>query len=202
MKKANRISVNAFENAVKNTYEPTTTVVWEGLEITVKRSLSLEEIIQFTNTVADSCFSSTDNRFMPEVYDFLLRQCIIDMYTNITLPSKTETCYELLCNSDVVEAVLDVINTRQYLEMCRAIDKKIDNLAEANVGLLKKQFNDLYSAYSSVNEGLTKLLADINPSDIAKITEAITNGRIDEEKIVKAYISGKDNDSTSDGGEN
>lgn len=201
MKKTNRISVIAFENAVKNSYEPTTTIVWEGLEITVKKSLSLEEVMLFADTVANSCFSSTDRKFMPEVYEFLMRRCVIDMYTNIALPAKTETCYELLCNSDVVEAVLDVINTRQYLEMCKAIDKKIDNFAQANVGLLQKQFNELYTAYASVQESLTKLLSGIDPADIAKISEAIANGKIDEEKIVKAYISSKE-DTALNGGEN
>lgn len=189
MSQMERISVNAFENVMKETYEPTEKFNWNGIEVTVKKNLSLNEMLEFVNIVVSTCFSNESNSYMPEVRDFATRICILDKYANFTMPKNIETQYELVYCTDAVEQVLQHVNSNQFNEIELSISKKIDNMSQANIEAVNKQMNELFNEFNNLQNSLASLFDGIENIDIRAFAGAISNGGIDEEKLVKAYTS-------------
>lgn len=189
MSQMERISVNAFENVMKETYEPTEKFNWNGIEVTVKKNLSLNEMLEFVNIVVSTCFSNESNSYMPEVRDFATRICILDKYANFTMPKNIKTQYELVYCTDAVEQVLQHVNSNQFNEIELSISKKIDNMSQANIEAVNKQMNELFNEFNNLQNSLASLFDGIENIDIRAFAGAISNGGIDEEKLVKAYTS-------------
>lgn len=191
MAKAKRISVNALEKVVKDTYAPTVTFNWNDIEVTVKKNLSLREMLEFVNDVTKSCFTADTSSYMPEIKDFAIKACVLEMYANFTMPRNVEAKYDLIYHTDAFESVLNHINMRQFGEICHSIDKKIENLAQANIEAVNKQMNELYNAFNNLQSHLSNLFTDIQSEDIQKIAGAMAEGGLSEEALVKAYMSQK-----------
>lgn len=188
-KKMQRIPVNAFERVMKETYTPTETFEWNGIEVTVKKSLSLKEMLEFVDSVVKSCFTSDTNAYMPEIKDFATKVCILEKYANFTMPSNVETKYSLIYQTDAVECVLGYVNLQQFNEICASINRKVDNVAQANIEAVNKQMNELYNAFDSLQNRLAELFNGVDGDDIRAVAGALSNGSLDEEKLVKAYAS-------------
>lgn len=185
--KIKKISVNAFEKAMKDTYTPTETFDWNGIEVAVKKNLSLKEMLEFVDSVVKSCFTKDTNTYMPEIKDFATKVCILEKYANFTMPKNIETQYSLVYQTDAVERVIGYVNPQQFNEICVAIAKKVENLAQANIEAVNKQMNELYGAFDNLQSQFSGLFDGINNDDIRAITGALVNGALDEEKLVKAY---------------
>lgn len=196
-----RISVNAFERAMSNNYTPTETLMWNDIEITIKKTLSLKEMLTFVDRVVKSCFANDSNSYMPEVEDFMRRVCVLEKYANFTMPSNLENQYALVYQTDAFDRVLEHINYEQYDEICFAITDKIRNLAQANIEALHTQINKLYNAFDGLQTQFADLFGNISSEDIRSVTNAIVKGGVDEEKLVEAYKKAYASESnTLDGG--
>jgi len=195
MKKTERISINVFDKIVKSTYEPTAIFSWNGIEVVVKKTLSFAEMMAFVDGVAKNCFAESDGAYLPEVKDFIIKSFVLEMYTNLSLPENTEHRYHLIYCSDIIQTVLIDVNKPQFNEMVQAINDKIDNRAQANIEMVHKQMNELYVAFDKLQSQLAETFSGVGVEDISNLTEAISNGRLDEDKLVRAYINrAKDGD--------
>ena len=87
--KNRRISINAMDSIMKTQYENITTECWNEIDITIKRTISLGDMLSFVNDVVASCFQD-NGEFMPEVLDFAIRSNIILKYSNVSLPDNLE----------------------------------------------------------------------------------------------------------------
>ncbi len=187
MAKTKKISVNAFEKAMKNTYEAGDTFDWNGIEVTVKKNLSFKEMMEFVDSVVKCCFTNDTNVYLPEVKDFMIKVCTLEKYANFTMPNNVESQYALVYQTDAVDHVFLHINPTQFNEICVAIDKKIDNMAQSNVEAVNKQMNDIYSAFKGLHAQIEKLFEGVDSDDMKAIAGALANGGMNEEKIVEAY---------------
>lgn len=187
--KNKRISVNAFEKVMKDIYIPTEVFDWNGIEVTVKNTLSFKEMLEFVDSVVKSCFMKDTNAYTPEIKDFVTKVCILEKYANFTMPKSVEAQYSLVYQTDAVARVLNYVNPQQLNEICDAITKKIDNLAQANIEAVNKQMNELYNAFDNLQSQLASLFDGVNNGDILALTSALANGTFDEEKLVKAYTN-------------
>lgn len=186
--KAGRISVNAFEKAMKAVYVPTESLDWNGVEVVVKKNLSLKEMLEFVDSVVKSCFTKDTNTYLPEIKDFVIRICILEKYANFTMPSNTELKYALVYQTDAVEQVIARVNPVQLNSIRCAIDKKIDNIAQANIEAVDRQMNELYNAFGDLQDKLANLFSGVSSEDVRAVTSALAKGTLDEGKLVKAYI--------------
>lgn len=187
-KKIKRISVNAMDEIMKR-YENNETIQWNGLDIVITKTLSLEDMLSFADSVVKSCFDQESGTYLPEVKDFAIRSNVMEKYANFTLPSKVEHQYDMVMRSNAFETVLDHINHAQFNELMRAIDAKLQNAADANVQMVFRQFNDVVTSFEGLQEKVGALFADVDHADIGKLMGAISEGGISEEKVVQAYIA-------------
>lgn len=189
--KIKRISVNAFENAVESAYEPIVNVEWNGLTLVIKRHLNLAEMAKFVDVCVKACFNPDDASYSPEAKDLAIRSCIVALYTNVTLPKNIAKQYELIYHSMILDTISVNVDQIQLNAIIRAIDDKVEHLASANIEMVNKQMNDLYGALDGVQKQMSEMFNGVNADDIKNIVGALTDGGLDEEKLVKAYMANK-----------
>lgn len=190
MAKKKRVSVNAFEKHVVIDYEYKP-YEWEEMEIMVKPRLDFLEMMTFVDGVVKGCFRSDDNSFLPEVKDFVIKSYIVEMYSNVSLPQNVNKKYDLLYACDIVDFILDIIDKSQFEEMMKGIDQKIKYMVAMDVNTITTQMNQLLSSLSGVESKASQLFSEISKEDIDTILKAIGNGKIDESKIMEAYLEHK-----------
>lgn len=186
-KKTQKISVNAMDEIMKR-YQTTETVEWNGLQVVIKKSLSLEEMMTFANSVVKSCFDQAIGAYMPEVKDFAIRANVLDMYTNFTLPKDLGKQYDMVVQSGAVEMVLNYINYVQFNELVKAIDSKLQNTADANIQAFITKLDGVTTAFSDMQAKMEQMFSGVDTEDIGKLVGAIANGDNTEEGIVKSYL--------------
>lgn len=186
-KKVQKISVNAMDIIMKQ-YETVKTVEWNGLQVVIKKDLSLEEMMTFANSVVKSCFDQASGAYMPEIKDFAIRANVLDMYTNFTLPKDLGKQYDMVVQSGAVEMVLNHINHMQFNELVKAIDSKLQNTADANIQAYITKMDNVTTAFSDMQTKMENLFSGVDNEDISKLVGAIANGDNTEEGIVKSYL--------------
>lgn len=186
-KKIQKISVNAMDEIMKR-YATTETVEWNGLQVVIKKNLSLEEMMTFANSVVKSCFDQSSGAYIPEVKDFAIRANVLDMYTNFTLPKDLGKQYDMVVQSGAVEMVLNYINCVQFNELVKAIDSKLQNTADANIQAFITKLDNVTTAFSDMQTEMEKMFSGVDTEDIGKLVGAIANGDNTEEGIVKSYL--------------
>lgn len=201
VKSNKKISITTFEKIMKENYTPTKTVEWSGVEITIKPTLSFKEVLSFVDNVTKSCFTTDSGSYIPEVKEFVIKCCILEMYANFAMPTNVERKYDLVYCTDAVNVVMENINRVQLGEIIEAINDKIDNIAQANIEAVNMQMNELYSAFNNLQEQMTGIFAGIGTDEISKLIGAIAGDKFDETKLVQAYIDQKNTNPAEENGE-
>lgn len=201
--KLKKVSVNAFEKAVTESYEPFEVIEWNGIEIIIKKTLSLKEMLEFVDGVTKSCFNEDTNAYRPEARDFATKIYVLEKYANFTLPKNIESKYDLIYQSDVVYRVISCINPIQYGEILAAIDKKVDNLAQANVEAINKQMNELYNSFNNLQESISTMFSDVSTEDLKNVMGYFSTGQaFSDEKIIELYNKTSTTTTNVENGEN
>lgn len=186
-KKEKRISINALEKIAKEQFPESVTEQWFDIEVTIKRSLPLKEMMQFVQEVVDACFT-TDGTFVPEIMDFATKSGILTHYANFTLPDNLEKQYWLIYSTGAVDMVCQHINMVQLQEMIGGINRKIDHMCDTDIIATKAKLNDLYEAFVKMGTEVSELFSGVNADELQKMVGNLGSTELSEEKIVSAYI--------------
>lgn len=186
-KKEKRISINALEKIAKEQFPESVTEQWFDIEVTIKRSLPLKEMLQFVQEVVDACFT-TDGTFVPEIMDFATKSGILTHYANFTLPDNLEKQYWLIYSTGAVDMVCQHINMVQLQEMIGGINRKIDHMCDTDIVATKAKLNDLYEAFIKMGAEMSDLFSGVNAEELQKMVDALGSTELSEEKVVSAYI--------------
>lgn len=185
--KNRRISINAMDSIMKTQYENITTECWNEIDITIKRTISLGDMLSFVNDVVVSCFQD-NGEFMPEVLDFAIRSNIILKYSNVSLPDNLEHRYAILYCTDIVNFIRGYADQEQVDEIINAIHRKVDYLCNTNVRAIQSKLNELISAFDNLQSKTADVFNNISSDDVAKLASVLSSGELSEEKIVAAYM--------------
>lgn len=188
--KKDRVSINALERGVKEAADQNVvTIEWRGVEVNVRRRLSLVEMMDFVDGVVESCFSPVDSSYMPEVKDFAIRCGILEDYANFTLPKNVEKKYELVCACDAYEQIMSIVDRTQFESILCAIDEKIDHYRNSHIEEVKKQMDELYFTLEDLMQKLVNAFEGLDPVAVSDFVNAMQTGGIDESKVVEAIFA-------------
>lgn len=186
-KKTKRISISTMDEILKR-FDNTETVQWNGLDVVITKTLSLEEMMAFADSVVKSCFNQKSGAYMPEIKDFAVRSNVMERYANFSLPSNVKHQYDMVMRSGAFEMILNYVDHAQFNELMRSIDAKLQNAAEANVQMVFRKFDDVVTSFESLQDKVGTLFTGVDRADIGKLLSAISEHGVSEEKVVKAYI--------------
>ena len=195
--KIKKISVNALEKAIKeNISNDPITYDWNGLHITIRPRLSLKEMMTCADGAVKSCFASDDGQYLPEIKSFAIDSGILEAYTNLSLPANIESRYEFICGcEELINFIKVKVNQHQLQEMLDAIDEKIKYIASANIDDVTARMNEIYGSLEDIEHQFEGLFGNVNPESLNKMITALSDGKLDEEKLVKVIMSEKEKDS-------
>lgn len=182
-----KVSVNAIDNAIKENIPESVTVSWNGLDIVVKTSLTFSEMLTFVNDVVNSCVGD-DGDLMVEAKEYLVRYNFLVMYTNVNMPESLEHKYKIACCTDLVDTLAGYVCQTQFNNIMDSIDCKLQYIGDKNVAGIERQAQRFVDVMEDFQQKMEEMYSGIDADDIKKLVESIGNGRIDEEKIVNAYI--------------
>ena len=123
-KKEQRVSINTFEKLAKDNFADQDTVQWLGVDVVIKHTIPLRDVLQFTKDIVDTTFME-DGTFVPEISDFAVKSGMVEYYSNLTLPENLEKQYELIYKTGVSDMIYEHINQRQLDEIVNAANRKI-----------------------------------------------------------------------------
>ena len=183
-----RISINTMDKIIKERFSNTVTEQWCDIDVRIKKTLSFTEMMEFVNDVVLSCFQE-DGGFVPEVMDFVIKSNVLSKYANFSLPDNLEHRYEIINKTDVVDMVCSKINNTQLNEIVASINHKVKFLCDSNAMTIKRQVNDLISAFNDLQTRTAGMFDGVSAEDIAKLADVLSSGKLDESKIVEAYLN-------------
>lgn len=188
MAKIKKISINAFENALKENITNTVVAQWNGLEIVITKTVSLQDVAAIVAEVADNCFLA-DGTYVPEVMEAVLQRAIVSRYTNLNLPTNMSNCYDLIAQSGIIDFLLDHINRDQYNEICHAINCKVEYLCDAKISEIEANMKKLFGAFEDLQEKTLHMFENVSPADLKMLVGALgEDGALSADKVVKEYI--------------
>ena len=186
-KKSDRITITALREAIKDKFDNTVTDEWEGLSLTIKRTLSLGEMLAFVEKVVESCYDN-DNTFAPERKDIAIRLSTVVLYSNITLPTALEEQYDFIYRTNIYDFICDRIDQNQYCAIMRAIREKIENVNRVNAAGVEARLAEVTSTIDNMQQQMNDIFAGIDADTINKLSNAIVSTQLDEEKLVRAFV--------------
>ena len=195
MAKNKKISINAFENIVKEKFLNTFTANWNGLDITFTYTIGLEDVLAIVEEVSDNCFLS-DGKFIPGVMMPLLYGAVISRYTNLSMPSNLSARYDLIARSGIMEFIMDNINIDQFNQIVDAVERKVDYMCESNTVEFNRAVDKLTGSLGEMKSQTEELLSGIKAEDIKRVMKFMSNDGAKEEKVTEGYLqlfkNGKD----------
>lgn len=187
MAKVKKISINTFESVVKENFENTVTKEWFGIPVTITKTISFEEVVNFVAEVADNCFLS-DGRYIPEAMQALIDCGVVRHYTNINLPANLSSAYELVMRSGIIDFIMSEINSNQYNDIIIAIRDKIEYACDTNVTEFRNSLSDMMASMDDLQDKTKELFGKISPDEIQTLLAAFGDDKAVENKVVDAYI--------------
>lgn len=187
----NKISIEGYNKVVSEMFKPVIEKEWRGMLVQIKTCLSFLEMLEFVDSVVESCFAEDTGMYLPEIKDFATRCAILTKYSNFSLPDGIEQKYNFVYASDIVNFVVGYIDEDQFRQMLMAIDKKIEYRAQAQTEKLNQQMNDVVTQIGVLGDNLASVFGGIDGDTISKIAGAISNGSFDEKKLVQAFSENK-----------
>lgn len=188
-KKESRISINKLESILK---ENIITVPMHGCEdvnIVIRRTLPLKDMMQFVTDVVSSCVDTENATYTPEIKEFAFKAAILTTYANFNLPSNVEKQYELVYRTDALEQVLEYIDANQLAEIERAIDAQIDHEVRMMESVLAIKTQEVMSRIDTMVEQFEAAFGGINSEELNGVMQRLAQmDNMTEESIAKAVL--------------
>lgn len=182
-----KVSISRFDKIAKEHFNNDVVIPWHEAEVRVKRSLPLTEVLAFADDVVESCFHEKYG-YMPELRDFAIKANILSRYANFALPDDLEHRYRMVYYTDAVDTVCDAVNATQLQEIADAIDEKIQFRLDTMSSEVKKRLDRVVRTIEDMGRQTEALFSGISKDDIKNLASAIAGSKLDERKLVKAFV--------------
>lgn len=156
----------------------------EGIEIRVRRRLTLEEMYAFVDGVCKSCVSA-EGEYYPESYQYALDESLLRYYTDCELPDDATSVYALMYEArDLVKQIKGEIDRNQYQDILIAIERKIEHEVRMAENAVAMSMQRLMAKIEGVSNRLEGVFEGIDNDTMTGIVKTL--GAMDESKLAKA----------------
>lgn len=171
----NKIRNNALMSIFDKEFNKTNTIDYKGIKITIKNSISLNDIREIIEIVSTSCVDVDMGTYEPALKSFLIDLEIILYYTNIRMPKDLKSQYDIITQTDLFNVILPYINAAQYTEIVNGVDSKIAFLLNSVNNLATAETMKLTKDIEYMTEILKNALDNISNDGIRELTDALNN---------------------------
>ena len=188
--KADNANVEVLNSLLKELEPKVVQKEWNGITINIKDKLTNVDAIRFTKVVTDLCFAES-GEYLPEVFEYAYNYAVVSFYSDILLPNTIEDQYKILMFTDLVQEILNCVDSKQFESIFDATNEKIDFKVKTEIDAVKKQAEDMIHAVDSLLTKFNDTFGEFNDKEIKGLVKALSSGKIDEKKIMDAYLDTK-----------
>lgn len=189
----NKVSITKWESMLRDNSVNVEIAGLDGVKMTIKHTLSLQESLQFVEDVVSGCIGSGDNQYTPEVRGFLIKSELLSMYTNFNIPTNLSKLYELIYRTDVIEQVMRHIDMDQFNEMLYAIDKRLEHEVRMIESRTAVKVDGVIERMNAMVNQFEEAFADVDAIKVGQTMDSIRAiSRMGEDDIVDAILRLRD----------
>ena len=109
---------------------------FKDVTIQVRRTLPLEDAVNFVKDISATCVDDEQAEFMPELFDFAVRMYTVMYYANIDLSKDVKKAYRILYDTTLFKQVYGFVDAEQITNLILSAEKRIEhwkNILSASV---------------------------------------------------------------------
>lgn len=151
--------------------------------VTVKKRLSLPEVVGFVNNVVAGCIG--DNVYFPEMVSFLVTKNMLFYYAGVETSGELQEQYDFVYSvpRDMMIEIVNQIDCDQLEDIKRAIDKKLDYQARRSAS--KSRCDELFDALIRFVENLEK---NLDFKDVKGLMSELAHLKLDNESVMRGVL--------------
>lgn len=148
---------------------------FRGAKVKVRNLIGMNDVSAVVEGIASSVVNMNEATYQPELYDFIFRMVIMDVYAGIAMPEKDQDkAYRVLMHSDVFEQVCKHINDDQLLLIDDMTHEKIDYYRSLLVSTAGAKTMELLGKIADVTNSIGNLSTEISATNFKGAIDNLT----------------------------
>lgn len=135
---------------------------FKDVTVQVRRTLPLEDAMNFVKDITATCIDDEQAEFMPELFDFAVRMYIVMYYANIDLSKDVKKAYRILYDTTLFEQVYAHVNTVQSTNLILSAEKRIEHWKNILSSSLAGKVSEMLRKMEDVMAGSEEMMAAID----------------------------------------
>ena len=135
---------------------------FKNVTVQVRRTLPLEDAMNFVKDITATCIDDEQAEFMPELFDFAVRMYIVMYYANIDLSKDVKKAYRILYDTTLFEQVYAHVNTVQSTNLILSAEKRIEHWKNILSSSLAGKVSEMLRKMEDVMAGSEEMMAAID----------------------------------------
>lgn len=180
MSEQNIVHASDFGNYTDNVVN---TIKIGDVDVDVRYTISINEALEFSNSVVNLCYADKDSAYSPEIKDFAIRANLVSRYTNIELPESIEDKYMFLYTTDVFDVIRREVNPRQLRSIIYGIDERIEYMNNTIMSGVYKEFMSIVSDMEKLSGIMNDMFGGIDKDTLGAVASSLADGNFDETKF-------------------
>lgn len=173
------------------------TVDIHGTDVKVRKFLNAEQYGTLVYKTANDLFDEDEGHdsYTPLFKSFFLKLNFLEAATDLYLGEDLNEAFVIVSsvNFDRDTGIFfgedgELINN-QFLDSIQATEEIIGHRLQISYNGLEVKAKTLITQVENLFELIKELFGGIDNEDIKRLTEAMSNGKIDEEKMMKTYLN-------------
>lgn len=160
----------------------------DGYVVRIQKMIDAQVANSIIDGVVSTCFDE-DGSYNPKAKEFAKRLALIVAYTDIELPESAAAQYAFVYGTKYFDYVVEHANNDQLSDIFNTIENMIEYRVRSNTDALLGNVMKLYAELNSVVSGMDGIYKDLSADRIAAFVQAVTDSKLDEEKLVKAIVA-------------
>lgn len=135
---------------------------FKDVVVQVRRTLPLEDAMNFVKDITATCIDDEQAEFMPELFDFAVRMYVVMYYANVDLSKDVKKAYRILYDTTLFEQVYAHVNTAQSTNLILSAEKRIEHWKNILSSSLAGKVSEMLRKMEDVMAGSEVMMAAID----------------------------------------
>lgn len=135
---------------------------FKDVVVQVRRTLPLEDAVNFVKDITATCIDDEQAEFMPELFDFAVRMYVVMYYANVDLSKDVKKAYRILYDTTLFEQVYAHVNTAQSTNLILSAEKRIEHWKNILSSSLAGKVSEMLRKMEDVMAGSEEMMAAID----------------------------------------
>ena len=149
---------------------------FKDVVVQVRRTLPLEDAMNFVKDITATCIDDEQAEFMPELFDFAVRMYVVMYYANVDLSKDVKKAYRILYDTTLFEQVYAHVNTAQSTNLILSAEKRIEHwkniLSSSLAGKVSEMLRKMEDVMAGSEEMMVAIDGDEFKAAVARLSDS------------------------------